>query len=37
LMRPLEGFLAGIKGLSGTALTGDGNVLLILDPLELVA
>jgi len=37
LMRPLEGFLAGIKGISGTALTGDGDVLLILDPAELIA
>ena len=37
LMRPLEGFLAGIKGISGTALTGDGNVLLILNPAELIA
>jgi two-component system chemotaxis sensor kinase CheA len=37
LMRPLEGFLAGIKGISGTALTGDGNVLLILNPVELIA
>jgi len=37
LMRPLEGFLAGIKGISGTALTGDGHVLLILNPVELIA
>ena len=37
LMRPLEGFLSGVKGISGTALTGDGNVLLILNPAELVA
>jgi len=36
-MRPLEGYLAGIKGISGTALTGDGNVLLILNPIELIA
>jgi two-component system chemotaxis sensor kinase CheA len=37
LLRPLEGYLSGIKGVSGTALTGDGNVLLVLDPVELVA
>lgn len=37
LMRPLEGLLAGVRGISGTALTGDGGVLLILNPTELIA
>jgi two-component system chemotaxis sensor kinase CheA len=37
VLRPLEGILAGIKGISGTALTGDGAILLVLNPTELVA
>lgn len=36
-IRPPEGVLAGIRGISGTALAGDGHVLLILNPDELVA
>jgi two-component system chemotaxis sensor kinase CheA len=31
MMRPLEGILAGIRGLAGSTLLGDGSVLLILD------
>jgi two-component system chemotaxis sensor kinase CheA len=31
MMKPLEGILAGIRGLAGSTLLGDGSVLLILD------
>ncbi|MBV1800347.1 chemotaxis protein CheA [Siccirubricoccus sp. G192] len=31
LLRPLSGLLAGIPGLLGTALLGDGRVLMVLD------
>nr|WP_245215687.1 chemotaxis protein CheA [Pararoseomonas baculiformis] len=31
LLRPLEGLLAGMPGLLGTAMLGDGRVLLVLD------
>lgn len=30
--RPLDGLLAGMPGVSGAALLGDGQVLMILDP-----
>jgi two-component system chemotaxis sensor kinase CheA len=36
IVKPLEGVLEGMPGFSGTALLGDGNVLLILDLQELV-
>ncbi|MDR3496559.1 MAG: chemotaxis protein CheA [Ancalomicrobiaceae bacterium] len=36
LLKPLEGIVAGIKGFAGTALLGDGRVLLILDLKELL-
>jgi two-component system chemotaxis sensor kinase CheA len=32
VVRPLHGLLAGLRGLSGAALLGDGRVLLILNP-----
>jgi two-component system, chemotaxis family, sensor kinase CheA len=35
IAKPLEGILAGSTGLSGTALLGDGTVLLVLDLKEL--
>jgi len=35
ILKPLEGVLAGITGFSGTALMGDGTVLMILNPKEL--
>jgi two-component system chemotaxis sensor kinase CheA len=35
IMKPLEGFLAGTPGYCGTALLGDGLVLLVLDVKEL--
>ncbi|SFU75358.1 two-component system, chemotaxis family, sensor kinase CheA [Methylobacterium sp. 174MFSha1.1] len=36
IVRPLEGLLAGLPGFSGTALLGDGRVLLILNLPDLV-
>jgi two-component system, chemotaxis family, sensor kinase CheA len=35
IVKPLEGILAGSTGLAGTALLGDGQVLLVLDIKEL--
>lgn len=35
IMRPMSGLLAGAPGVAGTTLTGDGQVLLILDLAEL--
>jgi two-component system chemotaxis sensor kinase CheA len=35
ILKPLEGVLAGISAFSGTALMGDGSVLMILNPKEL--
>ena len=31
-MRPMDGLLAGMRGLAGTTVMGDGRVLMILDP-----
>lgn len=31
MLKPLEGLLAGIPGISGTTILGDGRVLLVLD------
>jgi two-component system chemotaxis sensor kinase CheA len=36
ILKPLEGVLAGIDGYIGTALLGDGRVLLVLDLKELI-
>ena len=36
IVKPLEGVLEGMPGFSGTALLGDGRVLLILDLQEMV-
>jgi two-component system chemotaxis sensor kinase CheA len=36
ILKPLEGMLAKIAGYAGTALLGDGRVLLVLDLKELV-
>jgi two-component system chemotaxis sensor kinase CheA len=36
ILKPLEGILAGLIGFSGTALLGDGRVLMILDVKELL-
>lgn len=35
ILKPLEGVLAGLPGFAGTALMGDGSVLMILNPREL--
>jgi two-component system chemotaxis sensor kinase CheA len=31
MLKPLDGLLAGMHGLAGSTLLGDGSVLLILD------
>jgi two-component system, chemotaxis family, sensor kinase CheA len=35
ILKPLEGVLCGHTGFAGTALMGDGSVLMILNPKEL--
>ncbi len=37
VIRPLEGLLAGARGLVGTALLGDGSVLMVVNLPELIA
>ncbi|WP_416462035.1 chemotaxis protein CheA [Rubrivivax gelatinosus] len=36
ILKPLEGVLAGLTGFAGTALMGDGGVLMALNPKELL-
>ena len=36
LLRPLAGLLAGMPGVRGAALLGDGGVLMVLDLAELI-
>ncbi len=36
VVRPLDGLLAGMRGVSGTTVLGDGRILMILDPAALV-
>lgn len=36
MMKPLSGVLAGLPAIAGTSLTGDGKVLVILDPKALL-
>jgi two-component system chemotaxis sensor kinase CheA len=36
ILKPLDGLLAGMPGLAGSALLGDGSVLLVLDLKELL-
>jgi len=36
ILKPLEGVLAGVRGYSGSALLGDGRVLLVLNLKELL-
>jgi two-component system chemotaxis sensor kinase CheA len=36
ILKPLEGVLAGLTGFAGTALMGDGGVLMVLNPKELL-
>ena len=36
MLKPMEGLLAGMRGIAGTTLLGDGRVLLVLDLQELL-
>jgi two-component system chemotaxis sensor kinase CheA len=36
ILKPLDGLLSGVPGLAGSALLGDGGVLLVLDLAEVV-
>jgi two-component system chemotaxis sensor kinase CheA len=36
ILKPLEGVLAGLTGFAGTALMGNGSVLMVLNPKELL-
>jgi two-component system chemotaxis sensor kinase CheA len=36
MLQPMEGLLAGMPGVAGTTLMGDGRVLIVLDLEELV-
>jgi two-component system chemotaxis sensor kinase CheA len=36
ILKPLEGVLAGITAFAGTALMGDGSVLMVLNPKEIL-
>ena len=36
VMKPLNGHLAGIPGISGSTLLGNGQVVLIVNPIELI-
>ena len=36
ILKPMDGVLAGLRGYGGTALLGDGSVLLVLDLKELL-
>jgi two-component system, chemotaxis family, sensor kinase CheA len=36
ILKPLEGVLSGLTGFAGTALMGDGGVLMVLNPKELI-
>jgi two-component system chemotaxis sensor kinase CheA len=36
ILKPLDGVLAGLIGFAGTALMGDGGVLMVLNPKELL-
>jgi len=35
-MKPLYGVASDIKGISGAVITAQGNVILVLDPLQLI-
>lgn len=36
ILKPMEGILGGLSGYSGSALLGDGSVLMVLNPKELM-
>jgi two-component system chemotaxis sensor kinase CheA len=35
MLKPMDGLLAGVRGLAGTTLLGDGRVLIVLNPEEM--
>lgn len=37
MLKPLDGILTGIRGITGTTIMGDGRVLLVLDMGEILA
>jgi two-component system, chemotaxis family, sensor kinase CheA len=37
MLKPMDGLLAGMRGVAGTTLMGDGRVLIVLDVGELLA
>jgi two-component system chemotaxis sensor kinase CheA len=37
VIKPLAPYLASLPGISGASILGDGGVVLILDPSELMA
>jgi two-component system chemotaxis sensor kinase CheA len=36
MLKPMQGLLAGMSGVAGTTLLGDGRVLVVLDLEELL-
>ena len=36
ILKPMEGLLAGMPGIAGSTLTGDGRVLIVLEPRDFV-
>jgi two-component system chemotaxis sensor kinase CheA len=34
MLKPMDGLLAGVRGIAGTSLLGDGRVLIVLNPEE---
>ena len=36
MLKPIDGLLAGLPGIAGTTLLGDGRVLLVLDLQEIL-
>jgi two-component system chemotaxis sensor kinase CheA len=36
MLKPMDGLLAGLRGIAGTTLLGDGRVLIVLDMLDLL-
>lgn len=36
MLKPMDGLLAGLRGVAGTTLLGDGRVLIVLDLAELL-
>jgi two-component system, chemotaxis family, sensor kinase CheA len=36
MLKPMDDLLAGIRGVAGTTLLGDGRVLIVLNPAEIL-